>query len=63
MLSCSESEHKERARRYPFCFLCGEHIRLNPSLPTFRDCRFCHKPTHVDWTWCGWCGARLKDKT
>lgn len=61
MLGCSKEDHEERARRYPFCFLCGAHIRVSSEMPMLTECPHCKKPAHRDWKWCGWCGGKIQD--
>lgn len=58
-LGCSPKEHKERAQRYKFCFICGEQIE-GKQHPYLTHCPNCGNPQHIDWDFCGWCGASLK---
>jgi predicted RNA-binding Zn-ribbon protein involved in translation (DUF1610 family) len=55
---CMKKEHKERAKRYKYCFLCGQQIG-EESKPYLTHCPKCGNPAHIDWAYCGWCGGKI----
>lgn len=60
MVACSKEEHEELARSYDYCYKCGEKLK-GERIHRWPPCPYCGKTTSIGWTFCGWCGKRLKD--